>query len=81
MKTTYINDLNYLIKCLHYRHGIGDIRQIQRFADGRVELVAQGYGMKPHTRRGRIISNPKPGSYTVKMYRHQITGIVVGASS
>lgn len=72
-------ELNSLVKFLHNRHGVGDIQEIRRYADGRVEVEAKGYAMKPHTRKGRIISNPKLGSYTVKMYGHQITGIVVGA--
>lgn len=75
---TYVESKDYLVKCLHYRYGVGDIREIGYYVDGRIEVVAQGYGMKPHTRRGRIISNPKSGSCTVKMYGHQITGIVVG---
>ena len=78
MKPTYVQNLNYLVKCLHYRHGVGDILEIRRYADGVVEVEAKGTNMRPHVRRGRVEAKDKPGLYTVKMYGHQITGCVVG---
>jgi len=80
MKTTYVNDINYLVKCLHWNYGVGDIKEIRRYANGKVEVESEAYGMKPHVRRGRIVSNPKRGSFTVKLYGHQLTGVVVGES-
>lgn len=78
MKSSFWNDLNSLVKCLHHRYGVGDIKEICRYADGKVEVEAEGFGMKRHTRKGHIIRNFDTGSYTVKMYRHQLTGIIVG---
>ena len=78
MKPTYVNDINYLVKCLHWNYGVGDIKEIRRFADGRVEVEAQAFGMKPHTRVGRIVTSKTPGARTVKMYRHQLTAVEIG---
>jgi len=75
--THYFHDVNNAIKALHYRHGIGDIKEIMRFADGRIELTAQGFGMKPHTRKGRIVIGKRAHTHTVKMYGHQMTVMIV----
>ncbi len=65
---TYFDYIKDAIETLHYRHGIGDIKEVRLYADGRVEVKAQGYGMKSHVRRGRIV-----GVRTIKMYGHQLT--------
>ena len=71
----YFQDINSAIKILHNQFGVGDIQTIQRFADGRVEVEAKGYGMKPHKRKGRIVQS-KTGQ-TVRMYGHQLTVVIV----
>jgi hypothetical protein len=64
----YFDDINDAITTMHYLYGIGDVKEIRRFADGRIEVIAQGYYMKSHVRRGRIV-----GGRTIKMYGHQLT--------
>ena len=76
MRNTYYNDINNAIKTMHWRYGVGDIKQILRFADGRVEVIAQGFQMKPHKRRGRIVKS-KTGQ-TIKLYGRQMTVIEIG---
>jgi len=51
---TTFHELHNALKCMHSRYGIGDVKEIRKFADGRVEVTAQGYGMKPHVRKGRV---------------------------
>lgn len=63
--------INNAIKQMHYRYGIGDIIEIRNYADGKIEIIAKGYGMKPHTRCGHLIQ--KGHKTTIKIYSHQIT--------
>lgn len=81
MRTLFWSHLNSIVKCLHNNYGMGNILGIDHYSDGTVVVTAQGTSMAPHTRRGRVICNPKPGSYTVKMYGHQLSGIIVGETS
>ncbi len=67
-----------MISVLHYRHGIGDIKETRRYADGRIEIIAQGYGMRPHVRRGSIVYDVKTQKCTVKLYGRQLTAVIVG---
>lgn len=41
---------------------------------------ATGYGMKPHTWRGRVVSGPF-GKQTIKMYGRQMTVFVIGGEA
>lgn len=66
-----------MIKCLHYRAGVGDTIESRVFADGRIEVTAKGYGMRPHRRRGRQISLGG-GKTRIHLYGKQITGVIVG---
>lgn len=74
---TYFTQLNNAIKVMHYRYGIGDIQEIRQFADGRIKVVAKGYGMKPHTRRGTV-SGESFGKRTIRLYGHQLTVTIIG---
>jgi len=75
--TTYYHDVMNAIKAMHYNYGIGDVKEIQIFADGRIEVHAQGYGMKPHIRRGRLRGWPD-AKQTIRMYGHQKTIVCIG---
>jgi len=72
---TYFSDINNAIKTMHYRYGIGDINEIRQFADGRIELATQGFGMSKRTARGRIQRNGNKS--TVFIYRHQLTVTII----
>lgn len=77
MQTSYFAQLNNAIKLMHYRHGVGDIQEIRQFADGRIEVTAKGYGMKPHTRRGTV-SGETFGKRTIRLYGHRLTVTIIG---
>ena len=62
-----IQQLRDAAKLLHWRHGAGDIKNIQVFMDGTVVVTAQRTSHQAHTRKGRIHGN------TVKLYGHQLT--------
>ena len=72
----YFQNISNVIKNMHYRYGIGDIREIKQFADGKIEIIAKGYGMKPHVRRGHVTGNTF-GKRTIKLYGHQLTVYIV----
>lgn len=74
--TTYYHDVTNAIKAMHGRYGIGDAKEVRIFADGRIEVHAQGCFMKPHIRRGRLIGWPN-AKQTIRMYGHQLTITVV----
>lgn len=74
---TYFADVCAAIKVMHYRYGIGDIQEIRQFANGRIEVTAKGYGMKPHTRRGTV-SGESFGKRTIRLYGHQLTVTIIG---
>lgn len=77
MQTPYFAQLNNVIKVMHYRYGIGDIQEIRQYADGKIEVVAKGYGMKPHTRRGTV-SGETFGKRTIRLYGHRLTVTIIG---
>jgi hypothetical protein len=77
MMTTYFKQLEKAIKTMHYRHGVGDIQEIQQFADGRIAVIAKGYGMKPHVRRGTVTGQTF-GKRTIRLYGQQLTVIIIG---
>lgn len=73
---THFHDVTNAIKTMHYRYGIGDVKEVRIFADGRIEVHAKGYSMKPHIRRGRLTGWPN-AKQTIRMYGHQMTIMVV----
>ena len=73
----YFTNIYAAIKVMHYRYGIGDIQEIRQFADGRIEVTAKGYGMKPHTRRGTV-SGESFGKRTIRLYGHRMTVNIIG---
>lgn len=74
--TTYFHDINNAIARIHYNHGIGDIKEIRRFADGKIEVDALATSAsKVHTRRGRIIQHGS--KQTIYLYRHQLTVVII----
>ena len=77
MSVPYFTSVFSMIKCLHYRAGIGDIAESRVFGDGRIELIAKGYGMKPRRRRGRLVTLER-GRVRVHLYGKQVTGVIVG---
>lgn len=72
MKTTY-SDITNALKIMHYNYGIGDIKEIRLFADGRIEIIAKGFNMKPHKRTGRMLPTKRAYTQTIKIYGHQRT--------
>lgn len=73
----YFTSVFGMIKCLHYRAGIGDVAESRVFGDGRIELIAKGYGMKPHRRQGRLVTLGN-GRVRVHLYGKQLTAVIVG---
>lgn len=73
----YFHELANAIKAMHYHYGIGDVKEVRILGDGRIEVHAQGFQMKPHIRRGRL-SGRTHEKQTIKMYGHQLTFICVG---
>jgi hypothetical protein len=76
MMKTYFQHLSNAIKTMHYRYGVGDIQEIKQFGNGKVEIIAKGYGMKPHKRRGHV-TGENFGKRTIKLYGHQMTVHIV----
>ena len=74
---TYFKQLGDAIKTMHYRHGVGDIQEIRQFADGRIAVIAKGYGMKPHVRHGTVIGKTF-GKRIIRLYGHQLTVVIIG---
>lgn len=73
----YFTSVFSMIKCLHRRAGRGDIVESRVFGNGRIEVTAKGYGMKPHRRQGRLVTLGN-GRVRVHLYGKQITGVIVG---
>ena len=74
--TKYYYDLNNAIKTIHSKHGKGDIKEIRRFADGRLEIEACRTSCEPHISRGRIVSEGR--KTTIRIYGHQFTIRLIG---
>lgn len=73
---TYFRDVMNAIKTMHYRYGSGDVKEVWITGDGRIEVHAQGCGMKPRIWRGRLIGGPN-AKQTIRMYGHQLTIIEI----
>lgn len=77
MSGPYFTSVFGMIKCLHYRAGVGDIVESRVFGNGRIEVTAKGCGMRPHHRRGRQIDLGK-GRTRIHLYGKQLTAVIVG---
>jgi hypothetical protein len=77
--TAHYYDINNAIKMLHYRHGVGDVTEIRRFADGKIEVDSRPFGLPVRTRKGHVVRS-KTG-LTIKLHGHQLTVKIVGEMS
>lgn len=72
----YFENINNAISQLHYVYGVGDIKEIRQFSDGKLEIDAlKTSARKVHTRRGRIETNGV--KRTIFIYGHQLTVILM----
>ena len=76
MNAPYFRSIVNAVKQMHYRHGVGDVKSVHLFADGRVEVTAKGYNMEPHVRKGRITRDGIKA--TIRMYGTSMTVKEIG---
>lgn len=74
--TYYYTDINNAIKELHYRHGKGDILNIEHHGvsnsiETKITVTAQKTNCIPHYATGHLIRNGI--KTTIKIYRKQMT--------
>ena len=79
MKTLYYQKLSNAIKMMHARHGVGDVIEIRRYGDGRLEIDAKPYGLALHTRKGSIVQKPNNRTQ-IRLYGHTMTVCIVGGA-